>query len=123
MQYRTLGRTGLRVSEVGYGGAPIGIPNYNEVWDPAAEAETWSVLAAVRRAVEVGINYFDTAPGYGHGRSEEVLGEALDGRRDRVVIATKTPWKKRSQEWIIDGVEHSLQRLRTDHIDVLQLHG
>ena len=123
MQYRTLGRTGLSVSEVGYGGAPIGIPNYNEVWDPAGERETASVVAAVRRAVEVGINYFDTAPGYGHGRSEELLGQALEGQRGQVVVATKTPWKKRSREWIVDGVEASLRRLRTDHVDVLQLHG
>lgn len=123
MRYRTLGRTGLRVSEVGYGGAPIGIPHYNEVWDPRGDAETRSVIDAIRHAVEVGYNYFDTAPSYGDGRSEELMGMALEGLRPRVHVATKTAWKDRTAEQLVASAEASLRRLRTDYLDVLQFHG
>jgi aryl-alcohol dehydrogenase-like predicted oxidoreductase len=123
MQYRLLGRTGLRVSEVGCGGAPIGIPNYNEVWDPYGDAETRSVIDAFCHAVDTGYNYFDTAPSYGDGRSEELIGLALEGQRSHVHIATKTAWKGRTKEQIIQSVEGSLRRLRTDHLDVIQFHG
>lgn len=123
MRYRTLGRTGLRVSEVGCGGAPLGIPHYNEVWDPWAAETTRTVIAALRHAIELGYNYFDTAPSYGDGRSEELVGEALAGRRDRVYLATKTAWQGKDRDWILRQVEDSLRRLRTDYVDVLQFHG
>jgi aryl-alcohol dehydrogenase-like predicted oxidoreductase len=123
MRYRTLGRTGLRVSEVGCGGAPLGIPNYNEVWDPWAADTTRTAVEALRHAVELGYNYFDTAPSYGDGRSEELLGEALAGRRDRVYLAGKTEWKGKSKDDVLRRVEGSLRRLGTDHLDVLQFHG
>ena len=73
MKLRRLGRTGLRVSEVGFGGAGIG-----HVWGSTSDAEC---IAAVRRAVELGINFFDTSPMYGAGRSEENLGLGLAGLR------------------------------------------
>ncbi len=114
MRYRTLGRTGLRVSEVGCGGAPIGITNYNERWDPWAEAETRTTIEALRHAVDVGYNYFDTAPSYGKGRSEQLIGEALDGLRSRVYVATKTAWRERTREQVLESVADSLRRLRTD---------
>lgn len=123
MQYRTLGRTGLRVSEVGCGGAPLGIPNYNEVWDPWAEDTTRSAIEALRHAIEIGYNYFDTAPSYGDGRSEELMGEALAGRRDRVYLASKTEWKDKDRDYVLRRVEGSLRRLKTDYLDVLQFHG
>ena len=123
MRYRTLGRTGLRVSEVGCGGAPLGIPNYNEVWDPWAEDTTREAIAALQHAVELGYNYFDTAPSYGDGRSEELIGEALAGRRDRVYLAGKTEWKGKSKDEVLRRVEGSLRRLKTDYLDVLQFHG
>ena len=123
MRYRRLGRTGLRVSEVGCGGAPLGIPNYNEVWDPWAEETTRTVAETLRRAVELGYNYFDTAPSYGDGRSEELLGEALAGRRAEVFLASKTEWKGKDRDDILRRVEGSLRRLRTDYLDVLQFHG
>lgn len=123
MQYRALGRTGLKVSEIGCGGAPIGIPNYNEVWDPHGDAETRSTIDTLRHAVEVGYTYFDTAPSYGDGRSEELMGLALEGRRDRVHVATKTAWKGKSRDDVLESAEGSLRRLRTDHVDVLQFHG
>jgi aryl-alcohol dehydrogenase-like predicted oxidoreductase len=71
MKFRLLGRTGLSVSEVGFGGAGIG-----HVWGSTTDAEC---VAAVRRAVDLGINFFDTSPMYGGGRSEENLGQALAG--------------------------------------------
>lgn len=123
MQYRTLGRTGLRVSEVGCGGAPLGIPNYNERWDPRGSQESRSVIDALHRALDLGYNYFDTAPSYGDGRSEELMGAALADKRDHVYLASKTEWHDKDRDWVIARAESSLRRLRTDYLDVLQFHG
>jgi aryl-alcohol dehydrogenase-like predicted oxidoreductase len=123
MRYRTLGRTGVRVSEVGCGGAPLGIPNYNERWDPWAEETAASVIAALHRAIDLGYNYFDTAPGYGDGRSEELMGQALAGHRADVFLATKSEWRGKDRDWVVARVESSLRRLRTDHVDLIQFHG
>lgn len=123
MQYRTLGRTGWRVSEVGFGGAPLGIPNYNELWDPHDPDTTRTAIAAIQRAIDLGYTYFDTAPSYGDGRSEEIMGQALHGRRAEVVLATKTEWQGKRRDWIRARVESSLRRLRTDYLDLLQFHG
>ena len=121
MRYRTLGRTGLRVSEVGFGGAPAGIAHYIESWDTDAAAERDSVVQAIRRGLDRGLNYLDTAPGYGAGRGEAIYGEAIAGRRDEVVLATKTG--ARDPAGIVQSVEQSLQRLGTDYVDLLQFHG
>lgn len=120
---RTLGATGLRVSALGFGGAPIGISE-------DARAET--VVPLLRRAVDLGITFFDTAPDY--RRSEELIGLALGGRRSDVVLATKcgrlqswngTEWEVR-EDWTEDGVyrsiEASLGRLGTGYLDLVQLH-
>lgn len=124
MRYRTLGRTGLEVSEVGVGGAPLGIPNYLEVWSPDAVETERSAYAMLGSAVDLGYNYIDTAPGYGQGRSEELIGRGLGGGlRDSVYLATKIPWRGRNEAATVDSVEASLRRLRTDHIDVIQIHG
>ena len=123
MQYRTLGRTGLRVSEVGCGGAPLGIPNYNERWDPRGSEESRSVINALHRALDLGYNYFDTAPSYGDGRSEELIGAALAGKRDHVCLASKTEWHDKDLDWVIARAESSLRRLGTDYLDLLQFHG
>src|SRR2546423_954592 len=120
MQNRMLGRTGLKVSEIGFGGAPAGITGYIETWDSAAAAARASVVQAIRRGLELGLNYLDTAPGYGAGLGEEIFGEAIAGRRDEVVLATKTG--ARDPAGIVDSVEQSLRRLRTDRIDILQFH-
>ena len=119
MKYRVLGCTGLSVSEVGFGGAGIG-----HVWGATTDGEC---QRAVRRAVELGINFFDTSPMYGGGKSEENLGRGLEGLRDRVYIATKV--RLRTREDLADmagavrrSVEQSLQRLRTDYLDLLQVH-
>src|SRR5438874_1975916 len=81
MEYTVLGRTGLRVSRVGCGGGGIG-----QVWGPTTEAES---VRTIHRALELGVNFFDVAPGYGQGKAEEVLGRALHERREQVVVATK----------------------------------
>ena len=119
MKYRLLGRTRLSVSEVGVGGAGIG-----QVWGATTDAEC---IRLVRRAVELGINFFDTSPMYGRGKSEEILGHGLDGLRNRVYVATKV--RLQTAEDLADmagavrrSVEQSLRRLRTDHVDVLQIH-
>lgn len=119
MKYRLLGGTGLPVSEVGVGGAGIG-----RAWGATTDAEC---MRLVRRAVELGINFFDTSPMYGRGKSEAILGSGLEGLRDRVYIATKV--RLQTAEDLADmmgavrrSVEQSLRRLRTDHVDVLQIH-
>ena len=87
MEYAVLGRTGLRVSRVGCGGGGIG-----QVWGPTTEVES---VRTIHRALELGVNFFDVAPGYGHGKAEEVLGRALHGRQEPVVIATRCGWRQR----------------------------
>lgn len=119
MEYGTLGRTGLRVSKLGFGASPLG-NEFGET-DPA-EGER-----AVHCAVDLGINYFDTAPYYGRTLSETRLGSALKGRRDKVVLATKCGRYDVAQfdfsaARIRRSLEESLQRLRTDHIDVFLAH-
>lgn len=119
MKYRTLGRTGLSVSEVGFGGAGIG-----HVWGETTDEEC---LRAVRQSVDLGVNFFDTSPMYGGGRSEENLGRGLEGLRDRVYIATKVRLQTEGELADMSGavrrsVEQSLRRLRTEWIDVLQIH-
>jgi uncharacterized protein len=121
VRYRVLGRTGLRVSEIGFGGAPVGLANYIERWDPTAAEEQRSVEAALERALDLGVNYIDTAPGYGNGISEEVLGRVIGRRRGECLVATKT--SARDPAGIRASVEASLRRLRTDMVDLLQFHG
>lgn len=119
MKYRTLGRTGLQVSEVGFGGAGIG-----HVWGETTDAEC---IAAVRRALALGINFFDTSPMYGGGRSEENLGKGLAGQRGEVFIATKVRLQSEADRGnpraaVRRSVAESLRRLDTDYIDLLQVH-
>jgi aryl-alcohol dehydrogenase-like predicted oxidoreductase len=121
MQYRTLGRTGLRVSEIGFGGAQVGIPNYMEKWDPAGAAEQATIIEALNHALDIGLNYIDTAPGYGNGTSEEILGRVISKRRAECVVATKV--SDYDGKSVIESVEQSLRRLQTDVIDVIQFHG
>ena len=110
MQYRTLGRTGLRVSEVGYGGGRV-----------APNQERRPLIDMLHSAFEVGLNYLDTAPDYGGGFSEDIIGEAIKGRRDECIIATKT--EAFDPKGIMADVDGSLKRLGVDVIDVLQFHG
>ncbi len=127
MKYRTLGRTGLQVSEVGFGAWAIGGNAHGNSYGPTDDATS---LAAVRRARELGCNFFDSADVYGHGKSEELLGKALAGHRDEVILATKVggdfyhrpPRQDFSGPYVRFAVQESLRRLGTDRIDVYQFH-
>jgi aryl-alcohol dehydrogenase-like predicted oxidoreductase len=131
MQYRTLGRTGLQVSEVGFGAWAIGGPSrLGELEIGWGEVDDAMSLRAIEAAYDAGVTFFDTADVYGAGRSERLLGKALNGKRDRVVIATKVGnrtldgrWVKDfSRAWIIQALDESLARLEMDHVDLYQLH-
>jgi aryl-alcohol dehydrogenase-like predicted oxidoreductase len=122
MQYRTLGRTGLTVSEIGIGGAQFGLTNYMGAWDANSDEAQNATTATVHRALELGYTYFDTAPGYGSGRGEEMLGIALQGHRDEVVLATKVSDGQWTPEGIRESVDASLRRLQADVIEVIQFH-
>jgi len=119
VQYRTLGRTGIKVSPYALGALMFATSMGN---DPADSARI------IHKAIDAGINVVDTADAYGD--SEEVVGKALEGRRDDVVLATKfgrpigqdPNHRGASRRWIVAAVEGSLRRLRTDHIDLYQLH-
>jgi aryl-alcohol dehydrogenase-like predicted oxidoreductase len=121
MHYRTLGRTGIQVSPYALGAmmfGAIGNPDHADS------------IRIIHRALDAGINLIDTADVYSLGESEEIVGKAIKGRRDDVVLATKfanpmgdAPNRRgASRRWIIAAVEHSLRRLQTDYIDLYQYH-
>ncbi len=106
-RYATLGRTGLEISDISFGSSSL---------RPGQEK-------LVSLALERGINYFDTAEGYTGGNSETVLGNALTGKRDQVVITSKVMTKADSSaEWLMESLEGSLRRLRMDHVDIFMNH-
>jgi aryl-alcohol dehydrogenase-like predicted oxidoreductase len=132
MQVRDLGRTGIRVSAIGFGGWAIGGASEASGtplgWGRTSDDES---LAAIRRARDLGITFFDTADSYGFGRSESLLGIVLSRRRADVVIATKVGIvrtasgamrKDFSRQHLFHAVDGSLKRLRTDYIDLYQMH-
>lgn len=122
MKYKTLGRTGLKVSVIGYGGAVLGIPYYLANENPGEQSIQDTYVTAIQRALELGINYFDTAPGYGSGLSEKIMGRALSGNRDKIILASKVTYSGTPDE-IQSSIEQSLRNLKTDYLDVLQFHG
>ncbi|MFZ0529300.1 MAG: aldo/keto reductase [Propionicimonas sp.] len=121
MQYRPLGRTGVQVSPLCLGAMMFGPWGNNDHAD---------AIRIIHRALDAGINFVDTADVYSGGVSEEIVGKALAGRRDEVVLATKffMPMGERANErggsrrWIMSEVENSLRRLNTDHLDLYQVH-
>ncbi|TMJ21801.1 MAG: aldo/keto reductase, partial [Alphaproteobacteria bacterium] len=126
VKYRALGRTGLSVSEIGFGawgigGRTAGTTSYGDTDD-------CTLLAALARALDGGITFFDTSAAYGDGHSEALIGQAFAGRRDKVVIATKAgyeswdPAPDFSAAAVVASAEKSLARLRSDYVDLLQLH-
>jgi aryl-alcohol dehydrogenase-like predicted oxidoreductase len=131
---RTLGRSQIPVSALGLGCWAIGGPFWLEgIQDGWGEVDDEESIRAIRRAIDLGVHFFDTADVYGAGHSEEVLGRALEGRRDEVVISTKfgytfdTATKQASgtnatAEYVRAACKASLRRLRTDHIDLYLLH-
>src|ERR1700692_191257 len=121
MQYRTLGRTGIKVSPYCLGAMMFGGPG-----NPAHD----DCIRIIHKALDSGINFIDTADRYSRGESEEIVGKALKGRRDNIVLATKVHGpmgedpnqQGNSRRWITQAVEASLRRLQTDHIDLYQIH-
>ena len=119
MQYRTLGHTGVKVSSIGFGASALG--------GVFGEVSADDAIASVRHAVDRGINLFDVSPYYGKTLAEERLGVGLAGLRDGVFLATKCGRYGMedfdfSAEEITRNFEQSLRRLRTDHVDLLQVH-
>lgn len=156
MKRRLLGRTQLLVSEVGFGAWAIGGNRYGNSYGPTDDAES---IRAIHRAIDLGCNFFDTADVYGHGHSEELLGQALQGVREKVIIATKVggnfynrdvhplmrdrigqaagmPFERIPPDALLPvthdanftpgyirfALAMALARLRTDYVDLLQLH-
>src|SRR5579871_386371 len=121
MQYRTLGRTGIKVSAYCLGAmmfGSLGNPDHDDG------------VRIIHKALDAGINFIDTADRYSRGESEEIVGKALKGRRDNIVLATKVNGtmgddpnqQGNSRRWIVREVEDSLRRLQTDYIDIYQIH-
>lgn len=124
MIYNKFGKTGLEVSDVGYGAWAIG----GMGWSAGPDDE--NANAALKAAIDAGVNFFDTCDSYGNGHSEVLCGEALKPIRDDVVIVTKggTNWrlpersKNFSRDYLMMCLDESLQRLQTDYVDVYLLH-
>jgi aryl-alcohol dehydrogenase-like predicted oxidoreductase len=120
MRYRQLGTGGLTVSAIGYGAMSIA-----GVYGAADDEES---IATVRRALDLGVTLIDTADIYGGGHSEEVVGQAIAGRREQVVLATKFGAGQRERggngrpEYVRQSIEGSLRRLQVDHVDLYYLH-
>jgi myo-inositol catabolism protein IolS len=116
MKYCTLGKTDISVSALAMG--CWGLAG-DATWGPQDQAQS---TATIRAALDAGVNFFDTAEGYGGGDSEMVLGQALAGRRHEAVIATKVSRASLSGSGVIQACERSLWRLQTDYIDLYQIH-
>ncbi|WP_207477286.1 aldo/keto reductase [Arenibaculum pallidiluteum] len=121
MQYRTLGRTGIRVSPYCLGAMMFGA---------AGNPDHDDAIRIIHKALDAGINFVDTADVYSRGESEEIVGKALKGRRDGVVLATKAHLpmgsdpnqQGSSRRWLVQEIESSLRRLQTDYVDLYQIH-
>jgi aryl-alcohol dehydrogenase-like predicted oxidoreductase len=109
MEHRRLGKSGLEISEIGLGGNNFGM-----------RLDEQESIAVIQYALDAGINFIDSAEGYGQGRSEEFVGKAVKGRRAEAIIATK--FSSPSRQHIIKAVEASLKRLDTDYIDLYYVH-
>ncbi|KAF0094329.1 MAG: oxidoreductase [Puniceicoccaceae bacterium 5H] len=128
MEYNKLGRSGLRIPALCLGTGTFGGrgPLFSH-WGQTGVEEARRLIDI---CLEAGLNFFDTADVYSDGASEEILGAALEGRRDQVIISTKTslptgdgPMERGSSRWrLLRAVEASLRRLKTDYVDLLQLH-
>ncbi|MGW5124851.1 aldo/keto reductase [Streptomyces sp. NPDC004069] len=121
MKYRTLGRTGIKVSPYCLGAmmfGTVGNPDHDDS------------VRVIHKALDAGVNFVDTADAYSRGESEEIVGKALKGRRDNVVLATKAHLpmgddpnqQGNSRRWVTRALEDSLRRLQTDHVDLFQIH-
>jgi aryl-alcohol dehydrogenase-like predicted oxidoreductase len=129
MEYRQLGRSGLKVPVLCFGAATFG--GGNDFFRAWGNTDVEGARHLVDICLEAGVNFFDTADVYSHGLSEEILGKALEGRRQDVLISTKATFKMgdgpndlgSSRHHLVKACEASLRRLGTDYIDVYHLHG
>jgi aryl-alcohol dehydrogenase-like predicted oxidoreductase len=125
IEKRKLGKSGLLVTKIGLGLWAAG----GDAWGPTEDRES---LNAIDAALDMGVSFFDTSDVYGAGHSEELLGQAMQGRRDKFIVATKIGWQNFDRERnrtaydtvekLIAGVESNLRRLQTDYVDVIQSH-
>jgi myo-inositol catabolism protein IolS len=116
MLTRKLGWSNLTVSAIS-----LGCAQFSNQFTKTTKTEA-DMIAIMHRALDLGINLWDTAPSYGHGASEIVVGKAIKGRRDRVVLATKVKYGHVMPELVEESCEESLRRLDTDYLDLLQIH-
>jgi len=129
MEYRLLGKSGLKVPVLTLGTATFG--GKNDFFNAFNTTDVAEATRLVDICLEAGLNMFDSADGYNRGQAEQVLGEAIKGRRDQVLISTKATFRSgpgqndvgSSRFHLIRAEEGSLQRLQTDYIDLFQLHG
>ncbi len=129
MEYRLLGGSGLKVPALSFGTGTFG--GGNEFFKAWGSTDVEEATRLVDICLEAGVNLFDTADIYSYGRSEEVLGEALAGRRDKALISTKTTFRfgdgpndvGSSRHHLRQALEGSLRRLGTDYVDIYHLHG
>jgi aryl-alcohol dehydrogenase-like predicted oxidoreductase len=129
LKTRKLGYTDLQLTRVGLGTWAIGGSGWQYAWGPQEDSDS---IAAIHRALDLGINWIDTAAAYGLGHAEQVVGRALAGRRDKVILATKCGQVWKPGETKIFGnlkrknvraeLEASLRRLETDYVDLYQIH-
>ncbi len=130
MKYRKFGKLDWQISEIGFGAWAIG----GDMWGPQDDNES---INALHKAIDLGVNFIDTAQGYGSGHSEEIVGKVLKERNEEIYVATKVPpkgyapWpppdnydsrKSFPGDYIIEECEKSLKRLQRDHLDIYQFH-
>jgi aryl-alcohol dehydrogenase-like predicted oxidoreductase len=129
MEYRLLGRSGLKVSVLSFGAGTFG--GGNEFFKAWGETDVAEARRIVDRCLDAGINLFDTADVYSNGLSEEILGKAIEGKRDRLLISSKATFKMgdgpnelgSSRHHLMKSIEGSLRRLGTDYLDIYHMHG
>ncbi len=129
MHYRTFGKLGWKFSEISFGAWAIG----GDMWGPQDDAES---MRALHKAIDLGVNFIDTAQGYGKGHSEELIGKVLKERREEIYVATKVPPREAKwpppddsdplkffpPQYLIERCEGSLRTLQRDYIDIYQFH-
>ena len=122
MEYTQFGNTGRKVSRLGFGGAVAGLKNYLEEFDPDDKKSYNNVVEAIGRAYELGVTFYDTAPGYGEHRSERMYGDGLSGI-DPETVFLSTKLGARTYDDVFRSVEESLKSLKRGYVDLIQIHG